>query len=246
METNNNKDYMLPVSIIVAAVLIAGSIIYLVGSSKTNPSVANNNNGGQNPSAVNNDVQKQGLRDVILGDAKAPVTIIEYGDYQCTYCIRFFETTEPLIRDNYVKSGKVKMVFRNFQFLGAESELAGQAAECAKDQNNFWAYHDAIYTAEAKDGQENNGNMTKAFFIQLAKDVGLDVNKFTACYDSGKYADTVKQSTNDASALGVNSTPTFFVNGQQVKGAQPFEYSGIDPNVTPFKPLIENLLKNSK
>ena len=245
METDNKKDYLLPASIIVAAILIAGSIIYLVGSSKGN-SGGTNGGGGQNPPPSNDSVQKQGPRDVILGEANAPVTIIEYGDYQCTYCIRFFEATEPLIRNNYVKSGKVKMVFRSFQFLGAESELAGQAAECAKDQNNFWAYHDAIYTAEAKDGQENNGNMTKAFFVQLAKDVGLDVGKFTSCYDSGKYADTVKKSSQDASTLGVNSTPTFFVNGQQVNGAQPFEYSGTDPRVTPFKPLIENLLKNSK
>jgi len=223
METNNNKDYILPASIIVAAVLIAGSIIYLVGSSKTNSGGVANNNGGQNPSAVNTDVQKLGSRDVILGDAKAPVTIIEYGDYQCPYCVRFFQTTEQSIRDNYVKNGKVKIVFRGFQFLGAESELAGQAAECAKDQNNFWTYHDAIYNAEAKDGSENNGNMNRDFFIGLAKNAGLDVNKFTSCYDGGKYASTVKQGTQDAAALGVNSTPTLFVNGQIVKGALPFD-----------------------
>ncbi len=243
METNK-KDYLLPSSIIVAAVLIAGSIIYLVGSSKSNSGAAGDN--GQNPAAVNDSVQKQGPRDVVLGDANAPVTIIEYGDYQCPFCARFFETAEQSIRENYIKTGKVKMVFRNFQFLGAESELAGQAAECAKDQNNFWAYHDAIYQTEGKDGRENNGNMNKTFFVGLAKDAGLDVDKFTSCYDSGKYADTVKQSTQDAAALGVNSTPTTFVNGQQVSGAQPFEYSGTDPRVTPFKPLIENALKNSK
>lgn len=244
MENENNKNYLLPSSIIIAAILIAGSIIYLMGTSKNNSGAVNN--GEQNPAAVNDSVQKQGQRDVILGDANAKVTIIEYGDYQCPFCARFFETTEQSIRDNYVKTGKVKMVFRNFQFLGAESELAGQAAECAKDQNNFWAYYDAIYQAEGKDGKENNGNMNKAFFVELAKNAGLDVDKFTSCYDSGKYADTVKQSTQDAAALGINSTPTIFVNGQQVAGAQPFEYSGTDPRVTPFKPLIENALKNSK
>ncbi|MDO8664780.1 MAG: DsbA family protein [Candidatus Liptonbacteria bacterium] len=221
METNNNKDYLLPSSIIVAAILIAGSIIYLVGTSKNNSGTANN--GGQNPTATNDSVQKQGPRDVILGDAKAPVTIIEYGDYQCPFCVRFSQTTEQSIKDSYVKDGKVKLVFRNFQFLGAESELAGQAAECSKDQNNFWAYHDTIYQAEGKDGKENNGNMNKAFFVELAKNVGLDVDKFTSCYDSGKYADTVKQSTQNAAALGVNSTPTTFVNGQIVKGALPFD-----------------------
>ncbi|MDP3948339.1 MAG: DsbA family protein [bacterium] len=244
METDNKKDYLLPSSIIVAAILIAGAIIYLVGASKNNSGTVDNN--GQNPVAINESVQKENPRDTILGDVNAPVTIIEYGDYQCPYCVRFSLTTEQSIKDNYVKTGKVKLVFRSFQFLGAESELAGQAAECAKDQNNFWAYHDSIYQAEGKDGRENNGNMNKTFFVELAKNAGLDVDKFTSCYDSGKYADTVRQSTQNASALGINSTPTIFVNGRQVNGAQPFEYSGEDPRVIPFKPLIENILKNLK
>lgn len=227
------KDYILPISIIVAAILISGSIIYLVGTSKGGAGTANNNI-GQNPQDINDSLKKESGRDVVLGDLKAPVTIIEYGDYQCPFCVRFFQTTEQAMRENYVKSGKVKMVFRNFQFLGAESELAGQAAECAKDQGNFWAYHDAIYQAELKDGQENNGNLNKTLFVQLAKDVGLDVNKFTSCYDSGKYADAIRQDTANASSLGVNSTPTIFVNGQIIKGALPFDQ---------FRTIIENALK---
>jgi len=230
MENKDNKNYLLPASIIVAAVLISGSIIYLVGSSKNGAGTSS----GNNQPADNQALQKETSEDVILGDPKAPVTLIEYGDYQCTYCIRFFETTEPLIRDNYVKSGKVKMVFRGFQFLGPESTLAGQAADCAKEQGSFWAYHDAIYQAEAKDGQENNGNMTKDFFVGLAKNTGLDVGKFTSCYDGGKYADAVNKGTQDAAALGVNSTPTLFVNGQIVKGALPYNQ---------FQPIIESALK---
>ncbi len=239
---NKNNDYILPASIIVAAVLVSGSIIYLVGGSKSNNNAATGGT-GQNP-VVNDSFKKENSQDVILGDPKAPVTIIEYADYQCPFCARFFSTTEQSIRENYVKSGKVKIVSRNFQFLGAESELAGQAAACAKEQSNFWAYHDAIYNAETKDGRENNGNLNKDLFVQIAKSIGLDVNKFTSCYDSGKYADAIKQETQAAGALGVNSTPMIFVNGQVVKGAQPFEYSGTDPNVTPLKPLIENALKS--
>jgi protein-disulfide isomerase len=237
-----DKSYLLPASIIAAAVLISGSIIYLVGASKSGTS---GTTGGSNQVSDNETLKKETSQDVILGDPKAPVTIIEYGDYQCVYCISFFENTEPLIRENYIKTGKVKMVFRGFQFLGAESDLAGQAAECSKEQNKFWAYHDAIYQAEFKDGRENNGNMNRDFFLGLAKDTGLDVGKFTSCYDSNKYAAAVKQATQDAGALGVNSTPTFFVNGQIISGAQPFEYSGTDPRVTPFKPLIEDILKTA-
>ena len=227
---NKNNNYILPASIIVGAVLISGSIIYLVGNSKNTGTTGGAQTG-------NADALKETAQDVILGDSKAPVTLIEYGDYQCTYCIRFFETTEPQIRENYIKTGKVKMVFRGFQFLGPESELAGQAADCAKEQGSFWAYHDAIYQAEAKDGQENNGNMTKDFFVGLAKNVGMDVAKFTSCYDSGKYAAAVKQGTQDAAALGINSTPTLIVNGQIVKGALPFDQ---------FKAIIENALKTAK
>ncbi len=231
MEEKQNKDYILPASIIVAAVLISGSIIYLVGGSKNN---AGTGGTGQNPS-VDDSLKGATSQDVILGDPKAPVTVIVYGDYQCPFCGRFFSTTEQLVRENYVKSGKVKIVARNFQFLGAESELAGQAASCAKEQSNFWAYHDAIYNAEIKDGKENNGNLNKALFVEIAKNVGLDVNKFTSCYDSGKYADSIKQETQTAAALGVNSTPTIFVNGQIVKGALPYEQ---------FQVLIENALKS--
>ena len=229
METETKRDYLLPASIIVGAILIAGSIIYLIGSSKNGATST-----GSNPPAVNDSLKKETSRDVVLGNIKAPVTIIEYGDYQCPFCVRFFQTTAQSIRENYVKSDKVKMVFRNFQFLGAESELAAQAAECAKDQENFWAYHDAIYLEELKDGQENNGNLNKSLFVRLAKDIGLDVDKFTSCYDAGKYANLVKEDTANAASLGINSTPTTFVNGQIVKGALPYQQ---------FEQIIKDALK---
>jgi protein-disulfide isomerase len=115
-----------------------------------------------------------GARDVILGDPNAPVTFIEYGDYQCPFCARFFTDVEPLIRDQYVKTGKVKIIFRSYPFLGAESTAAAEAAECAKDQGKFWEYHDALYTAESQDGHENNGSMTRDLFLTLAQNLKLD------------------------------------------------------------------------
>lgn len=226
-----NSSYLLPASIIVAAILISGSIIYLVGASKTGTG-----NTGNYTASVSDALKKETSNDVILGDPKAPVTVIEYGDYQCPYCGRFFETTEQSIRQTYIASGKVKMVFRDFQFLGAESTLAGEAAACAKEQGKFWAYHDAIYQAEIKDGKEGNGNLNRSLFLQLAQNAGLDVNKFTSCYDSSKYEDAVKKATEDAASLGINSTPTLFVNGQIVKGALPFGQ---------FQTIIEDALKSA-
>jgi protein-disulfide isomerase len=114
-----------------------------------------------------------GARDVILGDTKAPVTVIEYGDYQCPFCARFFTDVEPLLREQYIKTGKVRMIFRNYPFLGNESIAAAEAAECAKDQGKFWDFHDALYTAEHQDGRENNGNLTNQAFYQLADSIKL-------------------------------------------------------------------------
>jgi len=222
-ETKSNTVF-LPASILIAGVLIAGSVIYSAGRKTPNP--VPQPTGGNNPPAVAGaDLTKAlavGNRDVILGDAKAPVTLIEYGDYQCPFCGKMFTQVEPQLREEYIKTGKVKMVYRNFQFLGTESANAGASAECAKDQGKFWAYHDALYTAEIKDGSENNGNLNKTLFVKLAGDAGLDVPAFTSCYDSGKYTAQVEKDRTAAGAIGVNSTPTSYVNGQMVQGAQPY------------------------
>lgn len=236
--TEKNRDsqnYFLPASILVAAVLISGSVIYAVGVFNSGGGRLDKTNQSSGSTSAGQGLKKEiSPRDVVLGDPKAPVTFIEYGDYQCPFCARFFKDTEPLIRENYIKTGKVKMVFRNFQFLGPESVSAAEAAECAKDQGKFWTYHDALYAAELKDGQENNGNLRKELFIDLAKNAGLDVNIFASCYDGGKYAGQVQKDTADAQALGVNSTPTVFVNGEETQGALPY---------LQFQTIIENALK---
>jgi protein-disulfide isomerase len=112
--------------------------------------------------------------DVILGDPNAPVTVIEYGDYQCPFCARFYTDIEPLIRDQYIKTGKVKMVFRNYPFLGPESTAAAEAVECAKDQGKYWEFHDALYAAEAIDGREHNNNLNRELFLTIAQDLKLN------------------------------------------------------------------------
>lgn len=117
-------------------------------------------------------------RDIILGDANAPVTVIEYGDYQCPFCELFSAKVQPLIKQQYVDTGKAKFVFRDFPFLGQESFDAGAAVECAKDQGKFWEYHDALYIAKTEDAQkygggENDGFLNRDMFLNLAKKLGL-------------------------------------------------------------------------
>lgn len=218
MEEQKNYGLTLPMSILIAGVLISGSIVYLVGN-KNQPAPA------ALPSAPPADLS--GLlelkeRDVILGEASAPVTFIEYGDYQCPFCVRFFSQTEPLLRENYIRTGKVKMVYRDLAFLGPESQAAAEAAECAKDQGRFWAYHDELFNEEMADGAENNGNLSRTLFLKIAEKVDLDVPEFISCFDSKKYSNFVRTATQEAQTLGINATPTSFVNGELVRGAQPY------------------------
>ena len=180
---SGKKDRFLPISIIVAAVLICGAIVFSVfyrpGSS---PSAPNGNAGAaavQTSTTTVLSLMTLGSRDAVLGNQNAPVTIIEYGDYQCPFCTRYFTQIQPLIKTQYIDTGKAKMVFRDFAFLGSESSAASNAAQCAGDQGKLWAYHDALYSAKVGDenknpnGAENDGFFSRAEFLSLANQVGL-------------------------------------------------------------------------
>ncbi len=226
------KDRFLPISILVAAIVIGGAVVFAAfykgapASAGTAGIAPSPTAAAPQPSVSATQVMQLTSHDSILGNANAPVTLIEYGDYQCPFCGQFFSQTQSQIVADYVNTGKVKMVFRNFAFLGAESTAAAQAAECSEEQNKLWAYHDALYAGKVADdqrgGSEDDGFFNRALFLKLASQVGLNVPQFTSCLDSNKYASQVAQEKSDASAAGVNSTPTVFINGQQVLGAQPY------------------------
>ena len=221
------KDRFLPISILIAAIVIAGAVLFATfyrgGSPAAAPGIQATTTApsAQAGAATAAQVLALGSRDAILGNQSAPVTIVEYGDYQCPFCARYFSTIQPQIVSGFINSGKAKMVFRDFPFLGPESESAAEAAQCAEDQNKLWAYHDALYMAkvgdENKGGTENDGFYTRALFIQLANQVGLNVPTFTSCIDTGKDAAVVAAEKNNATIAGVNSTPITFVNGNEVE-----------------------------
>lgn len=213
-------------------VLIAGAVIYstgLKGSAPANNQAANISNTNPSPEVS----LELNSGDVILGDAKAPVTVIEYGDFQCPFCGKFFSQTEPLIKENYVRAGKVKFVYRHFAFLGPESVEAAKAAECAKDQGRFWEYHDALFNAEIQDGQEHNGNLNSELFKSLAAELKMNAVMFSSCLASNKYADKVQKDYDGGIAAGIQATPTTFVNKTKVEGAVSF---------SSFKTIIDRLL----
>lgn len=215
-EVSKRNDYFLGICIVVAAVLISGSVVYTLGKKS---------GGDANDTTLpvaDVKVPEIAKNDVILGNVKAPVTLIEFADYQCPFCAKFHTESGTQIREKYIKTGKAKMVYRDFAFLGPESLSAASATRCAADQAKFWEYHDAIFETEIKDGAENNGNLNRDLFVKLASGLSMNIAQFTACVDGKKYDAQVTGARQDAGLYGVNSTPMTFVNGELIQGAQPF------------------------
>lgn len=161
----------------------------------------------------------------LLGDANAPITIVEFGDYQCFFCNKFFHDTEDSIVENYIKTGKAKMLFKDFTIIGQDSVVAAHAAHCAGEQGKFWEYHDTLYNHWTG---ENNGWASADNQLKFANDLGLDVAKFTECNASEKYMKMIQTSAGDAKTLGFTGTPGFIVIGAnnkivKIPGAQPYE-----------------------
>ncbi len=160
-----------------------------------------------------------------LGDEDAPITLVEFGDYQCHFCNVFFHNTEDDIISNYVDAGLVKMVFRDFTIIGPDSITAAHGARCAEEQGLFWEYHDAVYSRW--DG-ENTGWASLENLHTYAGEAGLDVQAWSGCMESDRHYDLVSASTQDARSLGLGGTPAFFVISPsgvvlKIQGAQPFE-----------------------
>ena len=166
----------------------------------------------------------------ILGDENAPLTLIEFGDYQCTYCKKFFRETVESILINYVETGKVKMLFKDFIVVdgavgGNDSMNAANAAHCANDQGMFWQFHSTLYNNWAGEG---TGWVSSDQLNKFANTLELDMDEFSNCVSELKWKKLVNASHDDAVALGVTATPTFFVidenrNVLKITGAQHYD-----------------------
>lgn len=161
------------------------------------------------------------------GSEKAPITLVEFGDFQCEFCARFEKETEPQIYKDYVQTGKINMVFKHLVRYGSTSDFAASASQCANDQDKFWDYYHLLYPNQDffMHAQDSNA----AIKSLAAKIGGLDVAKFDACVDGGAYKDVAKKDTVLATSLGLDSTPSFLIvrsqDGsvlQKLVGAYPF------------------------
>lgn len=159
---------------------------------------------------------------ILIGDPSAPVLIEEYTNFLCPACARFAQITLPQIKEEYIKTGKVKVMI----YILPPYELS-RAALCANQQNKFVEYHDYVF---AHQDQITGENVLK----DMAVNAGLDSAAFNACYDSGKYEDESIKWFEEASGRSVDSTPTFFIAGQKLIGAQPY---------SDFKKIIDEKLK---
>jgi protein-disulfide isomerase len=154
------------------------------------------------------------------GDADAPVLMIEYSDYQCPYCSRYVQETLPLIEENYIQTGKVRYVFKDFPLsFHAQASLAAQAARCAGDQGDYWGMHDLLFANQ----QDWANDRAAQIFSDYADQLGLDTGQFDSCLSSGSYEDEVNSEIQEGLSVGVSGTPAFFVNGQFISGAQPYQ-----------------------
>ncbi len=166
------------------------------------------------------------------GDKNAPVTIVEFSDFECPFCARFYSETLPKIQKEYIDTGKVKLVYMHYPLsFHAKAKPLANAAECANDQGKFWEMHDKIF--------ENNTSgalsaATDDTYKQWAAELGLNTTNFNTCYDNKTFESEIDKEFTLGGELGVSGTPAFYINGRQLIGAMPFES---------FKAIIDEELK---
>ena len=152
-----------------------------------------------------------------LGSPSAPVTIVEFSDFRCSFCRKFWADTLPNLKQSYFDRGTAQFVFRHFAILGKQSEQAALASECAAEQGKFWQYHDKLFANQAALG------FTESKLKGYAGELRLQQAKFNGCLTTGKYNSKVEQETVTAAYLGGRGTPMFLVNEWLLVGAQPFD-----------------------
>ena len=160
----------------------------------------------------------------VLGSENAPITIVEFGDYQCEACYHWFHNTRADIIDNYIETGKAKLVFLDLPFLGRDSITAAQATYCAEDQGKYWDYHNILYNFQE---EIDNGWASKDRLVAFAFNLEMNLEEFSDCMDTSKYNKRVKANYDEAIKHGVEATPTFIIitsdgTTTKIQGAQPY------------------------
>ena len=203
------KIYFLAIPIIIGIVIGIGLTLNLESTSNDS-------------SILNKENLMQGT--TILGNPDAKITIVEFGDYQCTFCYKFHDETMKKIDQAYIKAENVNFVYRDFPLNGPQSILASEASYCAQKQNKFWEYHNTLYDNW---GGENTGWITKNVLIGFANDIKLDLDSFSQCLENSEFKQKVLDNEQFAREIGIDATPSFLIFNDselyRIIGAQPFE-----------------------
>lgn len=172
------------------------------------------------------------------GSLSAKVVVVEYEDLRCPFCRQHFVETEPSILEQYVKAGLVREESRIVPILGSPSVAAAEAAACAREQNKYWEFRHVAFANQPGESDPYG----RANLVEFAELAGLEMGKFTTCFDTQRYQSEVEATLREAQSLGVNSTPTFFVNGVKVEGAVPFVRDGGGQG---FKDILDAALQTA-
>ena len=183
-----------------------------------------NRSGSSTGTAAYTPITRSQVSGRLAGDPNAPVKIIEFADFQCPFCKRWTETEHKVV-DEFVNKGVASIQFVSFAFIGDDSKNAAAAAECAADQNRFWDYHDILYLRQ---GAENTGVFSNANLKKFGDELkqhfsDFDTAKFGKCVDSGEKKATIGAQIKQGRDAGVQSTPSFLINGTPMSGVQPIE-----------------------
>ena len=202
-----NKIYYLVIPIVLGII----SVLFLFDMDDGNESLFSQKNLIENGSPI-------------IGNPNAPITVLEWGDYQCTFCYRFHESSLNVLLEEYVDSGKVKLVFKDFPLNGPDSVLGAEASYCAEDQGKYWEYHDELYTNWAG---ERTGWINYDSLNNFAESIELDLGQFSSCLNEHKYRQKVLELEKFGREVGIDATPSFLIFNDEkiikIRGNQPID-----------------------
>ena len=235
--SNLSSSFVMTCSLIplFALLLIPGTSVF---DSSSSISAFAQKYGGDDSSKEESQMEKMSIGNIdvtmsppIEGSESAPVTIIEFGDFQCPKCDQWFQNEKPTIKQDYIDTGKANLYFVDFTFLGDDSLTAANASYCAEEQGKYWEFHSHLYNNQ---GGINQGWASPSNLKMFASDVGLDVVAFDECFDSGKYDGRVAYNTSVGASHGVEGTPAFFIvdnsdgTVERIDGPQPSDiFAGV-------------------
>lgn len=216
------KSLTLP--LIIAAVAAVALMVALIGAPDSNKSSSpagesTSSNSASTSTPDDPFARRQPDDPLAKGEVDAPVVLVAYSEFQCPFCGKFANETLPMLIEQYVDTGALRIEWRDLPYLGEESFRAARAARAAAEQDAFWAYHDMLFGDQVP--KPNSGHLTDDYLLGVATDLGLDVDQFEADYEAGAGEDAIRRDLDAGMRAGVNGTPAFFVNGTPVFGAQP-------------------------